>query len=168
VLISDLLRGDLGRPIVYYPRLCPIYGGLNATILLAYLCFWADKGDDPDGWVWKKNEQVTAETGLSRREQDTARTKLTELALIELRRKGQPPVLWYRVDFAAVDAAWEAYCTKAPDALHDAAESIAQKRRVLTSTETTTHKKDKTRSETQVTRREAGAETWARRHGLID
>lgn len=142
--LTDLLE-RLDRRVTYYADLCPVMGGVNATILLCQLISWTGSERDPEGWIYKKNEELTTETGLSRREQDTARARLLELGLVEIKRAGQPPILHYRVNKEAVNQAWESHCTNSPLPLHptkstrpkhETASSKAQKRRVLHTADT--------------------------------
>lgn len=119
---TDMLK-RLHRKVIYYPELCPVLGGVNSTIMLCQLLYWCDKGYDPDGWIYKTQADLELETGLSRREQDTARGKLETLGLIQVKRRGVPPKLHYLVDQAAVDRAIELAwsdpnCTETPNQLH--------------------------------------------------
>jgi hypothetical protein len=60
---SDVFTG-LGRPVVYYPSLNAITGGVGATVFLANLFQWSGTQRDPDGWIYKTQEEIEAETGL--------------------------------------------------------------------------------------------------------
>jgi len=133
--LGDYLR-DLGRPVIYWPSLCPVVGGVNATILLCHLIWWGDKGHDPDGWIYKTQEAIASETGLTRREQDTAKAKLRDLGLVEIARRGVPPILHYRVDLDMLEQRW-IECTKAPNQFHRNATTIAQDGQNLSFTEKT-------------------------------
>lgn len=108
--LSDFLVG-VGRPVAYYPSLTKITGGATATILVCQLLYWTDKQQDPDGWIYKTQKELTEETGLSRYEQEGARTKLRDAGLLEEQRKGVPARLYYRVNLEALNAAWETATT---------------------------------------------------------
>jgi hypothetical protein len=89
------VRGSLsglGRPVVYYPSLNAITGSVTATIFLANLFQWSSAQRDFDGWIYKTQEEIEAETGLSRREQETARKQLRSAALLKEERRGCPRV----------------------------------------------------------------------------
>ena len=58
-----------------------------------------------DGWFWKTAAEWQRETGLSRREQDSARRRLRALGLLEEQRRGMPAKRWFRLDLAALGAA---------------------------------------------------------------
>ena len=74
------LRGT-GQPIAYFPKLGKYIGCVKAGIFLGQMVFWSDKTDNPLG-VYKTSEQIEEETGLSYREQVSARKKLVALGLI--------------------------------------------------------------------------------------
>ncbi|RKG47174.1 hypothetical protein D7V64_17085 [Acinetobacter cumulans] len=74
------LRGT-GQPIAYFPKLGKYIGCVKAGIFLGQMVFWADKTDNPLG-VYKTSEEIEEETGLSYREQASARKKLVALGLI--------------------------------------------------------------------------------------
>jgi len=104
--LSDFLRG-IGRPVVYYPSLNAITGGVAATVFLANLCQWSGTQRDPDGWIFKTQAAIAAETGLSRREQETARKQLRTAALLREERRGVPARLYYQVQIETLNAAWD-------------------------------------------------------------
>lgn len=74
------LRGT-GQPIAYFPKLGKYIGCVKAGIFLGQMVFWSDKTDSPLG-VYKTSDQIEEETGLSYREQVSARKKLVALGLI--------------------------------------------------------------------------------------
>jgi hypothetical protein len=63
-----------------------------------YAC--EDQPKDHDGWFVRTQAEWERDTGLTRREQETARRLLRERGLLEERRVGMPAVLWYRVNWA--------------------------------------------------------------------
>ncbi len=74
------LRG-IGQPIAYFPKLSIYLGCINAGVFLGQMVFWSDKTDNPLG-VYKTSEEITKETGLSYKQQVSARKKLVSLGLI--------------------------------------------------------------------------------------
>jgi hypothetical protein len=50
--------------------------------------FLSDKGTNPDGWVYKSEQEMGKETVLTKREQQTARRKLLSLGVIAIMRGG--------------------------------------------------------------------------------
>jgi hypothetical protein len=109
--LTDFLT-SIGRPIAYYPSLNRITGGVLPTILLCQLVYWHDKGDDPEGWIFKTQEQLWLETGLSRWEQESARKALRTRGLLHEKFAGLPRKLYFRPDIAAINDAWDARPTR--------------------------------------------------------
>ncbi len=94
-----LLRVVQGRPIAFYSAYAHALGSVTAALLLSQLCYWSDKGHSGDGWIYKTRDELKAETGLSREEQETARRKLRAAGILAEKRAGVPARLYYRVDF---------------------------------------------------------------------
>jgi hypothetical protein len=61
------------RTVAYSPDLARIVGGATIGLFLSQLLFLSDKGANPEGWVYKSEAEMGKETGLSKREQQTAR-----------------------------------------------------------------------------------------------
>ncbi len=97
-----LLRMVQGRPIAFYSAYAHALGSVTAALLLSQLCYWADKGHDPDGWIYKTQAELEAETGMGRREQETARRVLRAAGVLQERKAGTPAKLYFRVDFEAL------------------------------------------------------------------
>jgi hypothetical protein len=101
----------LDRPITFHRCFVDIPGSINAALMLSNAVYWTNKlPEERDGWFHKSLEEWTAETGMTRREQDTARERLIELLLIETRRAKIDPALavsgtWFRVNVDALTAA---------------------------------------------------------------
>lgn len=98
VALSSVLSGE--RPIAYSVNLARVVGDVKATLFLSQLIYWTRVGVNVEhhgGWIFKSREQWTAETGLSRYEQESARVKLLKQGLIEEARVGSPARNCYRV-----------------------------------------------------------------------
>jgi hypothetical protein len=76
------------RTVGYSPDLARIVGGATIGLFLSQLLFLSDKGHNPEGWVYKSEAEMGKETGLSKREQQTARRKLLSLGVIAIMRGG--------------------------------------------------------------------------------
>ncbi|HZA21577.1 MAG TPA: hypothetical protein VFA32_03060, partial [Dehalococcoidia bacterium] len=74
--VKDLLPN---RTVGYSPDLARAVGGATIGLFLSQLLFLSDKGHDPNGWVYKSEQEMGRETGLTKREQQTARRKLLAL-----------------------------------------------------------------------------------------
>jgi hypothetical protein len=83
--IKDMLPN---RVVGYSPDLAQIVGGATIGLYLSQLLFLSDKGANTDGWVYKSEAEMGKETGLSKREQQTARRKLLALGVIAIMRGG--------------------------------------------------------------------------------
>jgi hypothetical protein len=83
--VKDLLPN---RTVGYSPDLARAVGGATIGLFLSQLLFLSDKGADPNGWVYKSEAEMGQETGLTKREQQTARRKLLSLGVIAIERRG--------------------------------------------------------------------------------
>ncbi|MFA1603171.1 hypothetical protein ACDW82_05875 [Alcaligenes faecalis] len=99
---SDLMR-TIGRPIAYHPALARMVGGVNAAIFLSQLIYWDERMEDANLGVYKTAEQWEAETGLSVREQTTARRQLRDRGLITETHKRIEHKLYFKLDRDAFD-----------------------------------------------------------------
>jgi len=84
---------------VYYAQFARIGGGVKAGLFLSYL--FSCQGD-PDGWIQKTQAQLEQETGLTRREQESARKQLVSHGLIEEERRGLPARIFFRPSIDAI------------------------------------------------------------------
>jgi len=107
--LADFLQ-EIGRPVAYYPKLRRITGSTTATILLCQLVYWTGRQADPDGWIYKTAAEIEEETGLSEKEQRTARRNLKGRGLLQERYDRLNHRMYYRVDLAALNAEWEEFC----------------------------------------------------------
>jgi hypothetical protein len=83
--VKDMLPN---RIVGYSPDLARIVGGATTGLYLSQLLFQSDKGANPEGWVYKSEQEMGKETGLTKREQQTARRKLLSLGVIAIIRGG--------------------------------------------------------------------------------
>jgi hypothetical protein len=83
--IKDMLPN---RVVAYSPDLARAVGGATIGLFLSQLLFLSDKGANPEGWVYKSEAEMGKETGLTKREQQTARRKLLSLGVIQIVRQG--------------------------------------------------------------------------------
>jgi hypothetical protein len=83
--VKDMLPNQI---VGYSPDLARAVGGATIGLFLSQLLFLSDKGHNPDGWVYKSEAEMGRETGLTKREQQTARRKLLSLGVIAIERRG--------------------------------------------------------------------------------
>lgn len=106
--LTDLLQG-LGSSIAFYPDLVPIVGSHHAAIFLCQLSYWQGKQHNPDGWIYKTQEQWFWETNLTDKQQKNARELLVSRGFIEERYRGIPRRLEYRLKEQDFNEIWEAW-----------------------------------------------------------
>jgi hypothetical protein len=83
--VKDLLPN---RIVGYSPDLARAVGGATIGLFLSQLLFLSDKGANSEGWIYKSEAEMGRETGLTKREQQTARRKLLALGVIQVVRRG--------------------------------------------------------------------------------
>jgi hypothetical protein len=92
----DTIRA-IGRPIAYHAGLARHVGGVATAIFLGQLMYWDEISKDEMG-VYKTSEEWESETGLSYREQATARKKLRDLGLLVETVKRLQHRIYYKLD----------------------------------------------------------------------
>jgi hypothetical protein len=85
------------RVVGYSPDLARMVGGATIGLYLSQLLFLSDKGHNPEGWVYKSEAEMAKETGLTKREQQTARRKLLSLGVIAIMRGGWKNTYHFKV-----------------------------------------------------------------------
>jgi hypothetical protein len=85
------------RVVGYSPDLARMVGGATTGLFLSQLLFLSDKGANPEGWVYKSEQEMGKETGLTKREQQTARRKLLSLGVITIMRGGWKNTYHFKV-----------------------------------------------------------------------
>jgi hypothetical protein len=91
----------LGRHIAFHRRLVDLTSSVKTALLLSQSVYWTRHGRDiaqTGGWFHKTTEQWEMETGLSAKEQATAREVLRGLALLDDQRMGIPARLHFRLN----------------------------------------------------------------------
>lgn len=96
--LIELIRLMNEKPIAFNKHYVFLGCGINGAVMLSQLVYWADKSKDPNGWIYKTGKEWTDETGLTRREQDTARKNLRELGFIEEHKHGVPCKVHFKVN----------------------------------------------------------------------
>jgi len=88
----------LKRPIAYHPAIAKAFGSVNLALMWSQLYYWSERTTDPDGWIYKSHDEMFEETGLSRREQDTARKLGVSLGVLDDKLAGSPPRIHYKIN----------------------------------------------------------------------
>lgn len=104
--ISDgvsVVSKALGQNYVsYHPLLVAVTGNVKSALFLSHAIAWsrhiAKTRPDREGWFWMRASEWQDGTGLSTREQGTARQILRALGVLQEKRIGVPAKMWYRLD----------------------------------------------------------------------
>ena len=97
-----------GHPVAYHPMLAHFFGSVNAALFFGQLRYWHDKTENPLG-VYKESEEWTRETGLSYREQATARRILADAGFVVETHKRLEHRLFFLIDWDAFNPAFDAW-----------------------------------------------------------
>ncbi len=97
------LLENFDRPIAFHRCFVTLTGSVTAALMLSQAMYWQKRTKDPEGWWWKTMEDWTEETGLSRKEQESARRRLRNAGLLEEERRGVPARLYFRVDHSVLE-----------------------------------------------------------------
>lgn len=98
----------LDRPIAFHRCFVTLAGSVTAGLMLSQALYWSRRTTDESGWFYKTQAEWEEETGLVRREQETARKALLDLVspsgerVWEEQRRGVPARLYYRVNLDAI------------------------------------------------------------------
>ena len=102
------------QPITFHRAFVDLTGTINAALMLSQALYWTNHlKPNRDGWFYKTREDWQAETGLTRKEQDNARQRLTRLGILETRRAKVfaddcMTATWWRIDLNRLQAALDA------------------------------------------------------------
>lgn len=95
----------MARPIAFNRAFVDLGLGMCGAMMLSQALYWRRRTRDEDGWFYKSQAEWQDETGMTRREQETARRRLAQAGLLEEKRKGVPARLHFRVNIDALEAA---------------------------------------------------------------
>lgn len=121
---SNLLINE--PPMVYQPSLAAIIG-LPQAVALQQIHYWiqrATKSYDDQMWVYKSAKELGTEIGLTRRQAERALKALKDANLLIAIRNPHVPldrILWYRVNYEAMDA----LVRETPDPVSDAPDPVS-------------------------------------------
>ena len=86
------------RPIAFHRCFVTITGSVTAALMLSQAFYWSKRTSLPDGWFYKSQAEWHEETGLTRREQETARKVLRNLGIFSEKLIGIPATLHYKIN----------------------------------------------------------------------
>ncbi|HAX76340.1 MAG TPA: hypothetical protein DCY88_10995 [Cyanobacteria bacterium UBA11372] len=105
-----LLWRKLGNSVVYYPKLAKVTGGVTAAVFFCQLVQWQAQLNNTDEWVRISLDEIEEETGLSRVEQQYARSQLVKRSLIQERAIDNSNVLELLPNIDAFETILEVLC----------------------------------------------------------
>lgn len=134
----------LDRPIAYHRIFVDLTGSVKAAVLLSQALYWQKRARQADGWWYKTAEEWQEETGLSKREQDTARKECAKYLQTDLR--GVPATLYWKVNEEDLTKALIQFSGKRETGLDESAKQESTKarntnRNAETTAQTTTERK---------------------------
>ncbi|MBD2472188.1 hypothetical protein [Nostoc sp. FACHB-145] len=106
--LTDFLI-DIGNSVAYYPKLVEVTGGVLPNLFLCQMYYWLGKQKNPEGWIYKTQAEIEKETGLTRKEQETARKFLKARGLLQEKYTGCPRRLEFWLDKDALNQRWSAF-----------------------------------------------------------
>ena len=92
--LTDLLD----RPIAFHRVFVVIAGGVLPALMLSQALYWSKHTADPHGWFWKTQAEWEEETGMGRREQETARARLRQTRFWQEDLRGIPAKVHFRLE----------------------------------------------------------------------
>jgi hypothetical protein len=110
--MNETIKELLKRPIAYHPVIAKAFDSVTLAVLWSQLYYWSDKTNDPEGWIYKTREDLFDETGLSRKQQETARKIGCELEVLEEKRIGKLGIMHFRVHIEKACEIIEKYLKK--------------------------------------------------------
>ena len=90
-------------PIAYQPGLSLVFHSTSVGIFLSQLLYWQGKGRDKTGWVFKTINEMKAETGLTRNQQDTAIRKCIEARILDYKLGGIPAKRHFKINISELE-----------------------------------------------------------------
>lgn len=93
-----LIESMNDQPVAFNKHYVSLGCGINGALMLSQLVYWASRTKSSDGWIYKTHQEWTLETGLTRREQDTARKTLKSLGFLIEKKQGVPCRVFFRVN----------------------------------------------------------------------
>ena len=88
----------LDRPIAFHRPLVGVAGGVLPALMLSQALYWTKRTSNTEGWFWKTQADWDEETGMGRREQETARARLRQTRFWKEELQGIPAKMHFRVD----------------------------------------------------------------------
>ena len=120
------------RPIAYQPGLSLVFRSVPVGVIVSQLLYWHEKGKNPEGWIYKTIEELKAETGLSRHQQDKAIRKCIDYGFLETKLAGIPARRHFRLNVEALQKLLPGLKEKANIHYLNPPVQVAEKRQTIT------------------------------------
>lgn len=115
--LEELIDTLTERPVAFHRGFVKLTGSINAALMLSQAMYWRKRTKDENGWFYKSREEWEQETGMTRREQENARSKLLASGLWEEWRDRINHRIYFRVKMETLGVMAESALTdgtKAP------------------------------------------------------
>lgn len=100
-------KANWGQPIAYHPLLAKFFGSVNASIFFGQLAYWEPRAGANRGLgVYKSAQQWSDETGLSYREQTTARRILVDAGYMAETHRRLEHRIYFRIEWGCFNEAF--------------------------------------------------------------
>lgn len=112
----------LDRPIAFNRTFVDLGVGITGALMLSQCVYWSTRTKNPEGWFYKSRDEWREETGLTRREQETARKNLRAKGFIEEEKRGVPCRVFFKLNRQALEAAVLELAQKRPTSRAESAQ----------------------------------------------
>lgn len=102
--LAEFLTG-VGQSIPFHSGFARVFGVKAAVLLCGFISCHEKQAADADGWIQKTQTELLNETGMSAKEQATARKTLKSAGVIEEHLDRLNHRQFYRVNFDALELA---------------------------------------------------------------
>ncbi|HAB43298.1 MAG TPA: DNA-binding protein [Acinetobacter sp.] len=109
------------KPIAFNRHYVALGCGINGALMLSQMVYWSKRTKDRNGFFYKTQDEWEEETGLGRREQETARKKLRELGFVSEQKRGVPCKVHFKVEHDALYAALIQYAQNSQSSMAESA-----------------------------------------------
>jgi len=109
------------KPIAFNRHYVALGCGINGALMLSQMVYWSKRTKDRNGFFYKTQDEWEEETGLGRREQETARKKLRELGFVSEHKRGVPCKVHFKGEHDALYTALIQYAQNSQSSMAESA-----------------------------------------------
>ena len=108
------LKSLLKRPVAYHADLARLTGNPCAAIMLSQGMYWQGIAESRgEEWFFVTGQEWEIQTGLSRKNQETARTRMREMGFWAEKLQGVPARLYFKIDVQILAELLEEWANRA-------------------------------------------------------